>query len=144
MLWLLIFLLTSIPLWYWYEGRWDARLFKAEPGKRCQNMRARQVRAFLEEHPETQVIDVRSSREFDRGAIDRAQLVPLSAPDFLEQISHLDRALPVLVYCAGGYRGRKAIELMKPLGFAHLVHLHRGYLSWQALRSPINGRDKNK
>lgn len=130
MFWCLIFLLTSVLLWYWYEGHWDARLFTAEAGKQCQNMKAREARAFLEEHPETQLIDVRSPGEFARGAIAWAKLIPLSAPDFLDQISRLDRTQPVLVYCAGGYRGRKAIALMKPLGFAHLVHLHRGYLSW--------------
>jgi rhodanese-related sulfurtransferase len=36
------------------------------------------------------------------------------------------------VYCAGGYRSRKAVVQLKQLGFENIQHLHRGYLSWPA------------
>jgi rhodanese-related sulfurtransferase len=36
----------------------------------------------------------------------------------------------VLIYCAGGFRSRKAVVVLKELGFENIQHLHRGYGSW--------------
>ena len=43
----------------------------------------------------------------------------------------LDKKKPVLVYCAGGFRSRKAVLKLKELGFQNIQHIHRGYLSWK-------------
>jgi len=117
--------------WYLFEGNWDRRLFARESGKACVNLNASEAAAFLREHPETQVLDVRSEAEFSRGALPRAILIPLGDAAFEETISELDRSRPVLVYCAGGYRSRKAVERLKAMGFQNIRHLHRGYLSWK-------------
>jgi rhodanese-related sulfurtransferase len=56
---------------------------------------------------------------------------PKAAIAFVEKLGQLDKAQPVLVYCAGGFRSRKAVEMMKPLGFSNIQHLHREYQSWR-------------
>jgi len=43
----------------------------------------------------------------------------------------MDRDRPVLVYCAGGYRSRKTVEVLRSLGFRSVHHLHRGMLAWR-------------
>lgn len=112
------------------EAVWDWILFKPGSGRVLANLSARQARDWLAKHPETQVLDVRSAREFAGGALPGARNVPSGDPAFDQLAAGLDRQKPVLVYCAGGYRSRKAVARLKELGFTNIQHLHRGYLSW--------------
>lgn len=122
---------VASALWYWFEGRWDQRLFADLPGGTCVNLDAAGAREWMRAHPQTQVLDVRSPREFRTGCLPGAVNLSLGAPDFRERLSVLSRTQPVLVYCAGGYRSRKAVEHLRELGFTTIRHLHRGYLSWK-------------
>jgi rhodanese-related sulfurtransferase len=47
------------------------------------------------------------------------------------KVASLDKKKPVLVYCAGGFRSRKAVVKLKELGFENIQHIHRGYMSWR-------------
>jgi rhodanese-related sulfurtransferase len=131
MIWIPVALLVVVAGWYWFEGRWDRRLFKTAAGRTCLNLRPREAKSFLETHPETQILDVRSEAEFSRGALAGATNIPLSNRTFAQKLDSLDRERPVLVYCAGGYRSRKAVETLKAGGFSTIRHLHRGYYSWR-------------
>ena len=127
MIWAFVILIVLVAGWYAFEGSWDRSLFNDA----CHNLSAKEARDWLREHPETQVLDVRSKREFDRGALPRAVNVSIGDTEFEAKVSALDLGKPVLVYCAGGYRSRKAVERLKKLGFRNIQHLHRGYLSWK-------------
>jgi rhodanese-related sulfurtransferase len=52
-------------------------------------------------------------------------------PAFELELSRWDRSRPVLVYCQGGYRSRKAVEVLRSLGFNSVLHLHRGMMAWR-------------
>jgi rhodanese-related sulfurtransferase len=127
---ILIALGIAVAGWYWYEGRWDRQLFSAEPGHVCVNLNAKEARAWLEAHPETQVLDVRSADEFSKSALPGAVNISVGDAAFETKVSALNRQQAVLVYCAGGFRSRKAVERIKALGFENIQHLHRGYMSW--------------
>ena len=131
MIWTFVIITVVVGLWYWYEGGWDRGLFKAAPGGVCENLNADQANAWLREHPETQVLDVRSKKEFVSGALPKAVNISLGGESFDRQVSALDKAKPVLVYCAGGFRSRKAVAKLKELGFKNIQHIHRGYMSWK-------------
>ena len=130
MIWTLLIICAVVVGWYWFEGRWDRRLFTTEEGKVCVNLHAPEAKAFLNSHPETQVLDVRSESEFRGGAVPGAINVSISDAAFDEKVSKLSKAEPVLVYCAGGMRSRQAVERLKALGFENIQHVHRGYNSW--------------
>lgn len=130
MLWTLLILFLIIGGWHWFEGRQDKTLFTACEGRVCVNLHAAQARAFLEGHPETQVLDVRSDAEFRGGALPGAIHVSIGDGDFDQKVSKLDKSQPVLVYCAGGMRSRQAVKRLKALDFENIQHLHRGYHSW--------------
>jgi rhodanese-related sulfurtransferase len=123
--------------WYVFEGSWDRSLFHTAPGQVFRNGSAAEAKAFLEAHPDTQILDVRSGREFAAGALPGAIHIPLGDPGFAGKAGHLDRNRPVLVYCAGGYRSRKAVALLKPMRFTTVQHLHRGYHSWKLAGLPV-------
>ena len=135
MIWTLVIIALIVIGWNWFEGRWDRRLFdKTEPGSACVNVRPREAKAFLEAHPETQTLDVRSHAEFSGGALPGAIHISIGDPLFGQKVGSLDKEKPVLVYCAGGFRSRKAVEVLKSLGFKSIRHLHRGYHSWKMTR----------
>ena len=138
MIWTLVIITLIVVGWYWFEGRWDRRLFQATPGLICVNIKPKEAKALLEAHPETQVLDVRSDGEFSSGALPNAIHISIGDSAFQEKVSQLDKAKPVLVYCAGGFRSRRAVGLMKPLGFCNIQHLHRGYMSWRSAGLPVS------
>jgi rhodanese-related sulfurtransferase len=135
MLWTLVIVALIVLGWYGYEGRWDRRLFTAESGRMCVNIHPQEAKAFLQAHPETQVLDVRSDSEFSGGALPGAIHVSIGDAAFEDRVGRLDKDKPVLVYCAGGFRSRKAAAVLKKLGFVNIQHLHRGYHSWQMARA---------
>lgn len=132
MIWALVIVIAVVAGWYAYEGIWDRRLFTDI----CRNLSASEAKAWLREHPETQVLDVRSAREFSGGALPKALNISLGDSAFDAKAAVLDKAKPVLVYCAGGFRSRKAVARLKELGFQNIQHLHRGYMSWKPDTQP--------
>jgi rhodanese-related sulfurtransferase len=136
MLWTFLIIAAVVGLWYWFEGGWDRSLFKAAPGCVCENINADQANAWLREHPETQVLDVRSKGEYDGGALPKAVNISIGDEAFDSRVNTLDKAKPVLVYCAGGFRSRKAVAKLKEFGFQNIQHIHRGYMSWKPDSQP--------
>ncbi|MEY4485329.1 MAG: hypothetical protein RL693_2781 [Verrucomicrobiota bacterium] len=138
-----IFLLSILVLmvvsagWYWFEGRWDRRLFVSAPGINFKNLRPRAAMELLNAKNDVQVLDVRSKLEFNWGCVPDALNIPLGDPDFRERVAALNISSPVLVYCAGGYRSRKAVAILRELHFKAVYHLHRGYHSWQIAGQPV-------
>lgn len=126
-----VFLIIVCVLWNWYEGRWDRQLFSSSPGRICENLRPSAAANLLRARPETQVLDVRSAAEFALGALPGAINISSGSPSFHREVAKLDRTKPVLVYCAGGFRSRKAVKELRDLGFESIHHLHRGYMSWR-------------
>ncbi len=131
MTWTIIALAAIVAAWFWYEGNWDRRLFTAAPGRVCANLNGDQANEWLRAHPETQVLDVRSSGEYAEGALPGAVNISIGDPEFQTKAAALIKEKPVLVYCAGGYRSRKAVGILKELGFRNIQHIHRGYMSWK-------------
>jgi len=131
MIWTVVILTLLVVGWYWFEGCWDRRLFRSEVGRVCVNVRPKEAMASLESHPDMQVLDVRSDVEVSGGALPGAIHISIGDAEFLQKVGTLDKEKPVLVYCAGGYRSRKAVEVLKKQGFANIQHLHRGFHSWQ-------------
>lgn len=132
MLWTLLTLVAVVVAWYAFEWNWDRHLFS----QGCQNLNAQAANAYLREHPETQVLDVRSKGEFDGGALPKAIHISIGDQAFDTKVARLDKTKPLLVYCAGGYRSRKAVAKLKNMGFENIQHIHRGYLSWKPDTQP--------
>lgn len=78
-----------------------------------------------------QLIDVRTTKEFETGHIDQAVNINYFAADFKEQISKLDKEKPVYVYCQGGGRSGAAATMLVDLGFKQVFDLEGGYDEWK-------------
>ena len=120
-------------VWIIAERRWDGRqFFQKKRGDFVINIDAKSAIQLLAEQPETQPIDVRPEDKYRKSHIPRAVNCPLTQGEFdYSEIESTDRELPILVYCDGGYRSRKAITHLTKLGFTSIYHLHRGIISWK-------------
>lgn len=133
MIWTLVSVTVIVLGWYW-----DRQLFKAESGLVCENIHPPEAKAFLDAHPHTQVLDVRSDAEFSGGAFPGAIQISFGDAEYEQKASKLDKTRPVLVYCAGGFRSSKAAAVLKIQRFTNIQHLHRGYHSWRSAGFPVD------
>ncbi|MBK9712117.1 MAG: STAS domain-containing protein [Kouleothrix sp.] len=76
------------------------------------------------------VIDVREPREFQRGHIPQAQLIPL--PTLLANPPELPPDRPIVLVCRGGRRSGRAAALLGGNGRTNVAVLDGGMLAWEA------------
>ena len=78
--------------------------------------------------PSLQVLDVRTSDEFQETHLPQARLVPLD--DLRDQIQDLDPSQETVVYCRVGLRGYLAARILLQHGFTNVSNLTGGFLSF--------------
>lgn len=76
------------------------------------------------------IIDVREPREFERGHVPRAQLLPL--PKLLADTAKVPRDRPVIFVCQSGRRSTRAAFMLQHAGYENLAALQGGILAWEA------------
>jgi rhodanese-related sulfurtransferase len=82
--------------------------------------------------PKVQLLDVRTASEFDRGRLkDSLQANWLDQKEFADRTQHLDKSVPILVYCASGGRSAQAMEWLKTQGFEQVTNLKGGLADWK-------------
>jgi NADPH-dependent 2,4-dienoyl-CoA reductase/sulfur reductase-like enzyme/rhodanese-related sulfurtransferase len=91
------------------------------PSISCQALRERS-RA----NPDLQLVDVRSSDEFDSGHLEGARLLPLD--ELRDRLGELDPRKETVVYCRVGFRGYLAALILQQNGFGDIRNLTGGLL----------------
>jgi len=71
------------------------------------------------------VADVRKPGEWNVSHVKDATFLPLA--DFPDILSKLDKTIPYIVHCGGGYRSMTAISIMKKQGFTNLMNVCGGF-----------------
>lgn len=80
---------------------------------------------------DVQLVDVRTSKEYDAGHIDDAINIDfLDDALFAEKIQDLDKEKPVYIYCQMGGRSKKASQKLKDMGFKTIFDYSGGYGEW--------------
>jgi rhodanese-related sulfurtransferase/DMSO/TMAO reductase YedYZ molybdopterin-dependent catalytic subunit/glyoxylase-like metal-dependent hydrolase (beta-lactamase superfamily II) len=82
-----------------------------------------------------QLVDVRAAAETAPGTIAGAVEIPLTV--LADSLGALDRDLPVVLYCASGYRSLVAASVLVDAGFADVSDLLGGFTAWQAAGLPV-------
>ena len=91
--------------------------------------------------PDLQLVDVRGASETASGAIPGAVEIPLAV--LADSLHTLDRNLPVVAYCASGYRSAMAASWLAAAGFQDVSDLLGGYRAWQGAGLPVaHGADR--
>jgi hydroxyacylglutathione hydrolase len=87
-----------------------------------------QLAELLNDEPGLQIVDVRNPGETEDGIVPGAQEIPL--PILTESLENLDPRVPVITYCASGYRSLIAASLLRAGGFENVGDLLGGYQAW--------------
>ncbi len=83
--------------------------------------------------PGVQLIDVRTPSEYSSGYISNAKLVNIANYDeFKATVAKLDKAKPVMVYCAAGGRSNQAAAYLSDQGFGEVYDLKGGINAWKS------------
>ena len=90
---------------------------------------AGQLAELLSLEPCLQLVDVRNPGETADGVIPGAREIPL--PALTDSIESLDHTVPVVAYCASGYRSLVAASVLRAAGFYDVADLLGGYGAWQ-------------
>jgi glyoxylase-like metal-dependent hydrolase (beta-lactamase superfamily II)/rhodanese-related sulfurtransferase len=77
------------------------------------------------------LIDVRNVAELAGGTIEGALHIPLA--ELPRRLAEVPRELPVVTYCAGGYRSSVAASLLRREGWVDVSDLLGGYAAWASL-----------
>lgn len=89
---------------------------------------AAQLREQIAEDENLQVVDVRNPGEVEAGCLVHSLSIPL--PQLRSRLNELDPGMPVVVYCAGGFRSSVAASLLRTNGFDDVSDLVGGYAAW--------------
>ena len=82
------------------------------------------------------LLDVRTPREREQKAIAGSLSIPLNR--LPAQLGGLATSVPIVVYCAGGYRSSIAASLLKRAGFPDVAELAGGITAWETARLPLD------
>ena len=91
---------------------------------------AEEMQSILELE-DVQLVDVRTSREYEVEHIVNSQNIDFSSPTFDEDIAKLDKGKPVILYCKGGGRSAKCAKKLKEAGFEKVYDLEGGISKWK-------------
>lgn len=84
-----------------------------------------------------ELLDVRTSQEFNQAHIKGARKIDFYADDFADKIGSLDRDKTYLVYCRSGNRSAKTLALMQQLGFKKVYNMQGGVYDWHQKELPL-------
>ena len=91
---------------------------------------AEEMQSILELE-DVQLVDVRSSQEYEEEHIVNSQNIDFSSPTFDDAIAKLDKGKPVILYCKGGGRSAKCAKKLKEAGFEKVYDLEGGISKWK-------------
>ena len=102
-------------------------LFGSRPNTDKVQVVSREAYAQGIEKGKVQLVDVRTSREFNAGHIKGAKNFDFFNPSqFKKGVATLDKSKPVYLYCQSGNRSRKAANRLLTMGFNQIIDLAGG------------------
>jgi molybdopterin/thiamine biosynthesis adenylyltransferase/rhodanese-related sulfurtransferase len=83
------------------------------------------------------LVDVREKDEFKAGFIPGAVHVPRGFLEMQAEQKLPDKAVEIVVYCAGGTRSAFAAKTLTDLGYTNVWSANPGFVRWKDLRYPV-------
>lgn len=91
----------------------------------------------MKELPGGIILDVRTPEEFESGHLQNAVNADWNGDGFEAEISKLDKAKPVFVYCLSGARSASAANRMRTEGFKEVYQMDGGIIKWNTEGLPM-------
>jgi hydroxyacylglutathione hydrolase len=93
------------------------------------------TKEVAEREPTTQILDVRSDREWDSGHIQGAIHIPLGGLE--DRVGELQKDAEIFVVCGSGYRSSIAASLLQANGFMKISSMDGGMMAWNKRQLPL-------
>lgn len=99
---------------------------------RTEQISVAELREMIKDGASLQILDVRRPGEYADGHVPQAQSAPLHELDarLAKGDVHIERAQPVAVICAGGYRSGAATSLLERRGYKNILNVAGGTSAW--------------
>ena len=91
---------------------------------------AEEMQSILELE-DVQLVDVRTSKEYEETHIANSQNIDFMSPTFDVDIMKLNKDKPVILYCKSGRRSAKCAKKMIDAGFEKIYDLEGGISKWK-------------
>ncbi len=91
-----------------------------------------ELKEALQEEDDFQLLDVRTTSEYEQGYIANAINIPVN--QLRQRINELDPKRRIIIYCRKGYRGYLAYKILTAKGFNNVENLTGGILSWNLFK----------
>jgi adenylyltransferase/sulfurtransferase len=92
------------------------------------DIEAGELAGRLQRGEQVKLLDVREPHELDISRLEGAQLIPLG--QLAARLSELDSAEEMVVFCKGGTRSTRALEVLASAGFRKVKNLKGGINAW--------------
>jgi SulP family sulfate permease len=107
----------------------DEHLFSGMPSHQVEYIEPRDLWQDLHSPEPPALIDVREPREYKRGHIPQAQVIPL--PKIIADASRVPQDQRVVLLCRTGRRSMKVASYLIDRGYDNIVALKGGMLAWE-------------
>jgi glyoxylase-like metal-dependent hydrolase (beta-lactamase superfamily II)/rhodanese-related sulfurtransferase len=106
------------------KGGFESWKEAGKPWETIQQVSPIELHNIMNEHIETNILDVRKKSEFDSEHLLTAENIPL---DYLQQnIAAINPNKTYYVHCAAGYRSMMFISILRTKGFKNLIDISGG------------------
>ncbi|AKL93609.1 rhodanese-like sulfurtransferase [Clostridium aceticum] len=92
------------------------------------NLLPEEAKELIEGNPHIVILDVRSEKEYSKGHLENAFLLPLK--ELKDRKVELSEENVYLVYCDNGKDSQKASKLLSESGYSRVYTLVGGYKKW--------------
>ena len=99
-----------------------------------QQIRPHELKAWLAEGGQPQLLDVREDWEFQTARIESSTLIPMG--EVVGRITELDPAKEIVVICHHGARSMRVAGYLEQQGFARVYNLAGGVDAWARAVDP--------
>lgn len=109
------------------------------------SLSAAEFEAGIKNKDSIQILDVRTTGEYEAGHIKGALLADWNnSPEFNRRMVFVDKAKPVYVYCLAGGRSAAAAQKMRAEGYEKVYELKGGINAWKAAEKAMEGKSDAK
>ncbi len=83
------------------------------------------------------LVDVRTPQEYQQGHLEGAISIDWYQRSFRNNILHIPKDKPILIYCRSGNRTSKTTGVLKSLGYTEIYNLEKGIDQWAIQKAPM-------
>lgn len=118
------------------------KAFWALPVGKVPEISPQQLNEWLKDNQGVQVIDARTTLEYQQGTIGSAIHAPLTEmPASMERLT-FDKASPIVVLCLSGHRSRPGVRWLRARGY-DAYSLSGGLMAWKSAGFSVDDQGKS-